>query len=130
VIHDYHAAPGDGAGHKAITLELHERPVGFAYYAPTPMTVGTWYLYWIFVDKNIQAKGMGARMMHHVEHDIRAMGGRVLFIETSGLPNYELTRKFYLKLDYLQVAVLPDFYAEGDDMCVFLKKLNDSAKGS
>ena len=46
------------------------------------------------------------------EDEIRAAGGRVLVVETSGLPNYEPTRRFYLKLGYRHVATIPDFYAE------------------
>jgi ribosomal protein S18 acetylase RimI-like enzyme len=47
----------------------------------------------------------------------------VLFIETSSLPNYELTRKFYLKHGYEITGVLRDYYSEGDDMVVFRKKM-------
>jgi GNAT superfamily N-acetyltransferase len=123
VIRDYHDKSDEGSHHTAITYEKDARPIGFAYYAPTPMTVGTWYLYWIFVDKNIQARGLGAALMRHVEEDLHKRGGRVLLIETSGLPHYDLTRKFYLKIGYKQVAVLPDFYADGDDMVVFWKRI-------
>ena len=44
-------------------------------------------------------------------------------IETSSLPQYELTRKFYLKHGYEQHAVLKDFYTDGDDMVIFRKHL-------
>jgi hypothetical protein len=62
--------------------------------------------------------------MKFVEEDIRKAGGRVLFIETSGLPHYDPTRRFYLKLGYEQGAVLRDYYADGDDMVVFRKRLS------
>src|SRR5205823_1848563 len=93
------------------------------YYAATEMTDRTWHLYWIFIDRGTQAKGLGAKIMRHVEDEIRAAGGRVLVVETSGLPNYEPTRRFYLKLGYLHVATIPDFYADGDDVTVFWKRL-------
>ena len=48
----------------------------------------------------------------------------MLFIETSSLPNYELTRTFYLKNGYDQEATLRDYYADGDSMVVFRKKLS------
>jgi ribosomal protein S18 acetylase RimI-like enzyme len=124
VLDDYHA--GDTSpGHIAITYESGGRPIGFAYYFPTEMTDRAWHLGWIFVDRTTQAKGLGARLMRHVEDDIKAAGGRVIVVETSGLPNYELTRKFYLKLGYRHVATIPDFYADGDDMTVFWKRLNE-----
>jgi ribosomal protein S18 acetylase RimI-like enzyme len=122
VLADYHASNREH-GHVAVTLELHGKPAGFAYYAPAAMTDRTWYLYWIAVDKNVHAKGMGTRLLHHAEADIRAAKGRVFFIETSSLPHYDLTRKFYLKHAYEQAAVLPDYYSDGDNMVVFRKKM-------
>ena len=83
------------------------------------MTDRTWYLYWIAVSKEIQAKGVGGALLHHVEGEICKAGGRLLLIETSSLPHYELTRRFYLKHGYEQTAVIRDFYADGDDMVVF-----------
>ncbi len=122
LLHDYHS--GDGTdGHHAVTVEDAGRPVGFAYFAPTPMTEGTWHLYWIVVDKAIQARGTGAKLMAHVEGEVAARGGRVLLIETSSLPAYELTRKFYLKLGYDQEATVRDFYADGDHQVIFRKRL-------
>ena len=126
VLDDYHAGGSAVAGHRAITSDEGGRPIGFAYYAPTPMTVGTWHLYWIFVDRKLQARGTGAALMRHVEDDIGAEGGRVVLIETSGLPHYDLTRRFYLKVGYKPVAVVPDFYSAGDDQVIFWKHLGET----
>jgi ribosomal protein S18 acetylase RimI-like enzyme len=123
VLADYFAT-NRADGHVAVTLELHGKPAGFSYYAPADMTDRTWSLWWIAVDKNVHAKGLGTRLLHHAEADVKAAGGRVLFIETSALPHYDLTRKFYLKHGYDQEATLRDYYAEGDDMVVFRKKLS------
>ena len=68
---------------------------------------------------------MGGTLLRYVEEDIRLLGGRLLLIETSSLPHYELTRKFYLKHHYEQTGVLRDYYADGDDMVVFRKRLVD-----
>lgn len=119
---EYHAAPDDAGDHRAVTLELDGRPAGFAYFAPTAMTDRTWHLYWIFVRKAGQAKGLGSRLLGHVEEEVRAAGGRLLLIETSGMPAYEPTRRFYLKLGYEQEAVVRDFYADGDDQVIFRKR--------
>lgn len=110
-------------GHRAITFEQDGQPIGFAYFAPTPMTDRTWHLYWIFVEAGVQAKGIGTQMLVHVENDIKQAGGRLLLIETSSLPSYDLTRQFYLKYGYEQAAVIRDFYMEGDDQVIFRKRL-------
>jgi len=119
---DYHSGEGTD-GHHAVTVEDGGRPIGFAYFAPTPMTEGTWHLYWIVVDKTIQARGVGAKVLSHVEREVASRGGRVLLIETSSLPAYDLTRKFYLKLGYDEEATVRDFYADGDHQVIFRKRL-------
>jgi ribosomal protein S18 acetylase RimI-like enzyme len=87
------------------------------------MTERTWYLYWIAVRPKLQARGIGTALLHHAEEDIRRRQGRLFLIETSSLPHYDLTRRFYLKHGYEQEAVLRDFYADGDNMVVFRKRL-------
>ena len=128
VLDDYHAGECE-AGHRALTIEEKGHPVGFAYYAPTPMTDRTWHLYWIFIGKVIQARGLGARLLKHVEADIVRSGGRLFIVETSSLPSYDLTRKFYLKHGYEQAAVVRDFYSDDDDQVIFRKRLGSANTG-
>jgi GNAT superfamily N-acetyltransferase len=123
VLDDYFEG-ADALGHRAATYMSNDRPVGFAYYAPAAMTDRGWYLYWIAVAKNTQSRGIGSALLRHAEEEIRTSFGRVLFIETSSLPHYELTRKFYVKHGYWQECVVHDFYADGDDMVVFRKRLS------
>jgi ribosomal protein S18 acetylase RimI-like enzyme len=122
VLDDFHA-DNHREGHRSVTYEQHGKIAGFAYYAPAAMTDRTWYLYWIAVSKHIHARGIGSALLKYVEEDIRQQNGRILLIETSSLPHYDLTRRFYVKHDYDQEAVLRDFYADGDDMVVFRKRL-------
>jgi GNAT superfamily N-acetyltransferase len=123
VLDDYHAT-NHADDHHAITCEDDGGILGFAYYAPAPMTERTWQLYWIVVRKDHQSRGVGTQLLRFVENDIRANHrGRVLFIETGSLPHYELTRRFYRKNGYEQHAFLKDFYAAGDSMVVFRKAM-------
>ena len=122
VLDDYHDA-NRAAGHRCVTLEREGGVLGFAYYAPEAMTDRSWSLWWIAVLPGQQGRGLGAGLLKHVEEDARAAGARVLFIDTSSLPHYEPTRKFYLKHGYEVTAVLRDFYADGDDKVVFRKRL-------
>jgi GNAT superfamily N-acetyltransferase len=123
VLCDFHAT-NHRLEHQSITYEAHGEILGFAYYAPAAMTDRTWYLYWIAVTKQIQAKGIGTKLLKHVEQDIAARRGRILLIETSSLPHYDLTRQFYVKHHYVQAAVIADFYADGDDLVVFSKRFS------
>jgi ribosomal protein S18 acetylase RimI-like enzyme len=126
VLDDYHTT-NQRHGHRSVTFEQSGAIVGFAYYAPAAMTDRTWYLYWIAVTRQTQARGIGGKLLRYVEEDIARSGGRVLFIETSSLGHYDLTRRFYLKHHYEQAAVLPDYYADGDNMVVFRKRFAEEA---
>ena len=122
VLDDYHAATHQ-QGHESVTFESDGAIIGFAYFAPAEMTDRTWYLWWIAVDKRLQAKGIGAQLLTYTEQEVRRAGGRLYLIETSSLPQYEPTRRFYLKHGYEQHALIADFYADGDSMVVFRKQL-------
>jgi ribosomal protein S18 acetylase RimI-like enzyme len=123
VLADYHQE-NSNLSHVSVSLEHDGVVVGFAYYAPDSMTDRSWYLYWIAVDPGLQGRGAGSTLLRHVENDIRARNGRLLWIETSSLPTYDPTRRFYSRQGYEQAAVLRDYYLEGDDMVVFRKRLD------
>ena len=123
VLDDYHAHERAN-GHRCVTAWQDGRPIGFAYWAPAEMTDRTWHLYWIAVRRDLQALGLGARLLTACESDVRAAGGRLLLIETSGLPSYAATRRFYAKHGYEPPSVIPDFYADGDDLLIFRKRMD------
>jgi ribosomal protein S18 acetylase RimI-like enzyme len=123
VLADFHAS-SHRLGHRAVTYEKDGQILGYAYYAPAAMTDRTWYLYWIAVVKNTQAKGIGTTLLRHAEEEIRKAGGRVLFIETSSLPHYDATRRFYDKHGYEVTGILRDYYADGDHMVVYRKNMS------
>jgi ribosomal protein S18 acetylase RimI-like enzyme len=108
--------------HYCVAAVEGETVLGFIYYARNEMTDRSWYIYWIAVDRAQQGKGLGKELLRHAEDAIRKLNGRLLLIETSGLPFYEPTRRFYQRHDYEVAAVVGDFYADGDDMVVFRKR--------
>ncbi|MEM9829030.1 MAG: N-acetyltransferase [Bacteroidota bacterium] len=107
-----------------LTKDEGNMPVAVAYCAPEKMTEGTYNLYLIAVHKDYQGWGIGAEIMRYIEERLRKNGQRILIVETSGLPEFELTRKFYDKCGYAREAIIRDFYQEGEDKVVFWKKLN------
>lgn len=98
-------------------------PVGVAYCEPERMTDGTWNLQMILVHPNRQGQGRGTKLLQHVEQTVTQRNGRMLIIDTSGVPEFEQTRAFYKKCGYETEARIRDFYAAGDDKVVFRKVL-------
>jgi ribosomal protein S18 acetylase RimI-like enzyme len=98
-------------------------PVAVAYCAPERMTQGTWNLLLIAVHPGRQGQGLGAALVRRAEQALAARGGRVLLVETSGLPGFERTRAFYRKLGYDEEARIREFYQAGEDKIIFRKAL-------
>ena len=100
-----------------------DRPVAIAYCAPERMTEGTWNLYLIAVHPDFQGRGIGTSIVHYIEQLLAQRGARILLVETSSLPSFALTQKFYLKCGYEREARIREFYQAGEDKIVFRKSL-------
>ncbi len=98
--------------------------VGYACWGPTPMTRGTYDLYWIAADPAWQGRGVGRALIAHVEERVRAEQGRMLVVETSSRESYAPTVRFYRRRGYREAARIRDFYDLGDDKLVFVKRLD------
>lgn len=94
---------------------------GFACYGRRPLTEGTFDLYWIAVENNHHRQGIGEFLLKNVEALVQERGGHLLIAETAGKPVFEPTRRFYLGSGYELEGRLRDFYAIGDDLCIFTK---------
>lgn len=97
------------------------RVVGYLCYGPTPLTYGTYDLYWMAVSPQEQGRGYGKQLVHWLEEKVKEANGRLIVIETSSQPKYEPTRQFYLRLAYKEVARIADFYKPGDDRVIYVK---------
>jgi ribosomal protein S18 acetylase RimI-like enzyme len=104
-----------------IIVNEENRAVAYACWGPTPCTSGTFDLYWIAVHPDYQQHGLGRQLMNFVEADIQPKGARLLLIETSSYSDYEDARKFYSRSGYKQLAVIPDYYRQGDHKIVYGK---------
>jgi len=100
-----------------------DQPLGYICYGRAPMTEGTYDLYWIAVDPRFQNKGLGARLVDFLEESVKAIGARMILIETSSIPSYDKTQKFYLRMGFHEAARVPDYYYPGNDRVTYCKRL-------
>lgn len=100
------------------------RVCGYSCWGPTPLTRGTYDIYWIATDPEIQGAGFGRLLMDYVENQVRAEQGRLLILETSSKESYGNTVGFYRRMDYEEASRIRDFYDVGDDKITFVKRIS------
>jgi ribosomal protein S18 acetylase RimI-like enzyme len=122
VIDSYLVAPYR-SGYHVLVAELDSTIVGYICFGPTPLTEGTWDMYWAAVAPDKRGQGIGSALFVSAEKSIREAEGRLAIIETSSTPIYANTRHFHSRHGYETVACLPDFYAPGDDKLILQKRL-------
>jgi len=100
-----------------------DHPLGYVCYGRAPMTQGTYDLYWIAVHPQWQKQGLGSRLLAFVEEQVRFLGGRMILVETSSIPSYLETQRFYELHGFKEVGRLPDYYSVGNDRITYCKRL-------
>jgi ribosomal protein S18 acetylase RimI-like enzyme len=100
--------------------------IGYLCYGPTPLTQGTYDLYWIAVDPAFAGQGVGTMLLKQLESTLKEDNARLIVIETSSNQQYLLTRRFYMKNGYVQAETIKDFYCPGEDRVTFMKYLGGS----
>ena len=98
-------------------------PTAIGYCVPEKLTNGTYNLLAIGVSQDSQRNGVATEMMNYIEQQLKQKDGRILIVETSSDNAQIGARKFYEKIGYTQMAVIKDFWNDGEDKIVFWKKL-------
>jgi len=111
------------SGYYAFVAEVGSSIAGYICYGSTPLTKGTWDIYWLAVAPEQQKQGIGKVLLTFAEGNIKKSKGRLILIETSSKPEYETTRRFYQAQGYELACRIVDFYAPGDDKLVFQQRL-------
>jgi ribosomal protein S18 acetylase RimI-like enzyme len=99
------------------------RTLGFACYGPTPLTQGTYDLYWICTDGRAHQRGIGRALLRRVEAEIKAQGGRLIIIATSSRPEYLPAREFYQRTGCTLDGIVRDYYEPGDDLYLYSRRV-------
>jgi GNAT superfamily N-acetyltransferase len=114
---------GPESHYRFLVAREHGVAIGYACWGVILGTAAAVDLYWIAVHPQWQGKGVGKALLHTAESWIAATGRSRVYIETSGRPQYEPTRAFYLANGYAVATVLEDFYGPGDGKFVFVRVL-------
>jgi ribosomal protein S18 acetylase RimI-like enzyme len=100
-----------------------DQVLGYTAYGPTPLTQGTYDMYWLAVAPEAQGRGLAKLLFLTAEEELVAAGARLIVLETSGTPEYAPARGMYKRLGYAGGVAVPDFYRPGDDLMIYYKHL-------
>src|SRR5260370_30092605 len=93
-----------------VNVVANGRIAGYECHGPTPLTEGTFDLYWIVVDPQAQKRGYGRRLLLAAEEDVARRGGRRLPVEASSQPRYAATIHLYKTNGDRPQARIPNFF--------------------
>lgn len=116
-------ARGVRSGYRFVFAEADGCTVGYACYGPIPCTIGRFDIYWLAVSPDCRRAGLGSRLLAQSEARSCEEGARRVYVETSSRPAYAGARGLYLDAGYAVVAILSDFYADGDAKLIYMKRL-------
>src|SRR5688500_18311557 len=109
VRHGLSDAGGDDP-YQLLAAEDDGRVVGYACCGSTPLTDGTYDLYWVAVAPSHHGRGVGRALCNRAEELIAAQGGRLLVVEASTLAGDGRACRFYEKtMRYETAARIRDF---------------------
>ncbi len=108
--------------------DIHKAPVaskliGFACYGSEALTNRTWDLFWICVSGAARRKGAGRALLAEVQHRAAQERVRLMVIYTSSTDKYTPARGLYEALGFTREAVIPDYYADNDDLFIYTKRI-------
>lgn len=96
---------------------------GYICFGPTPMTHGTYDLYWLATHPDHTRKGVARALVAAMDDAIRPDGARLVRVETGSQEAYGAAVGFYHAAGFTEEARIRGFYAPDDDLIIFVRRL-------
>jgi len=100
-----------------------DKAVGFAAYSRVPTSDHVFELDWLCVEPEYQVRGVGSALLRHVEAELKKLGARILYLETSSTDEYSDIRCFYDRRGFFNAGFIPNFWKVGDGKVIYVKAL-------
>ena len=113
------------SGYNFLSCKDGDSLLGFACWGPTALSQGANDLYWICTSQSAQGRGVAAALFRAVEQEVKARGRWLIVIWTSSRDEYAPARSFYQRMGCALQTQITDFYAKGEDLCVYVKRIAD-----
>ena len=116
------------SGYVFLSARAGDSLAGFACWGSTPLTEGTYDLYWICADRDRRERGVGRRLFQVVEASVRRPArpdDRHRDQHRRCLPS---RCSFLRAYGCRQAARITDYYRPGEDLLVYVKYLSSSTE--
>ena len=110
-------------GYKFVFVEVDNKVVAYSCYGLIPCSLISFDLYWIATHNDFRNNGLGKIVLTQTENQIRKLGGKAIYVETSSKEKYLPTQKFYEKNNCELKVHFEDFYDVGDGKLVYVKRV-------
>lgn len=80
---------------------------------------------WLATDAGFKYRPIIFKKLMNKGEEVLKNKARIFILYTSNTNNERNTQSIFLKLHYNKVAILPDFWDDGDDRVIFMKRNKD-----
>ena len=119
---DYLSLGAEDSGYNFLVDQDGDTIRGFVCYGPRHLTDGVHDLYYIVVDPDHRRQGFGRRLLTAGEREAQMAGARMMIGEVPGRAGSEPIRELCRGAGYQAEATIKDFYSQGEDLMVFVKR--------
>lgn len=113
---------GEKSGYEFLFAEADGDTAAYSCFGLNPSSKKSYDLYWIVTHASFRGKGIGKKLLEETCREVKKLGGAALYAETSGRMQYAPTRHFYESNGFVLEATLKDFYDEGDDKFIYVRR--------
>jgi GNAT superfamily N-acetyltransferase len=118
----YYDSPAK-SGYYFLSYRVNGQLLGYACYGPRDLAGHGFDLYWICAASAARGTGIGRALLRRVEDEVLQRNGVWIVIETSDTDPYRPARRLYEHCGYQLAMHLPDFYHDGDGLCVYTRRV-------
>jgi len=118
---DEHLLKGEKSSYQFMLYEAEDRILACGCFGLLPLTEHHYHLHWLAVAADHHGQGIGQKLEVAIIARIRMQGGVRVYAEISNRSHHARARKFYEQCGYRSGAVIPGYYATGDDKILYVK---------
>ncbi len=122
------AASHDGGDPQTPGAAGSDELAGYLCYGRTPLTRSTYDLYWIVTSPSYARSGVARGLTARLDVEIAREGGGLVRVETGSREGHGGAAHFYDAVGFARAATIADFYAPGDDLIIFIKRVARGAE--